>query len=472
MSVGDDMFTLDLFAEMYTPEEALREVAKMTGSISWALLGSDPLDLVLVDVGTEPDEFPKAINKTTRSFGLARMVIGTPPAEQTVFVYVHFLRQGTGAEKVKPNEAMEKVIEAYTTVTVKLNIDSVDKLTPDRVWRMLFNPEQFEEGAGPTRSKGTDSSAWMDDVLEAGESANWLDKLAEKNQSDSRWDESGPEDGDSDVSSEEETTRRYQSIDPALVDQVVSPHGSRRKRKSSIGGFRPGQHVNVFSKKDRCWFEDGMLMVKLKKDDRLDGFELEAGSVKVRYGEGKRFKWLAPAMQDVIRGSGIPSQPKSVVGELYKRTDNFCCFGTWHSRWVELRMGYLSWWASEDEVKDELPPKSIIYLYGMKLESKGTVLSFKTHSMGRKTLRFDATTPEAWKVWDEEFRKHALYAEKMREYLRSEEHRDLQKAWPPSLESLRKGLNVKRESFEVEGFGNRRGSSDSAAGNFGRSVVI
>jgi len=75
---------------------------------------------------------------------------------------------------------------------------------------------------------------------------------------------------------------------------------------------------------------------------QIDDFKVRAGSMKIVYDNGSRFKWVAPQqMDDVLQPSTRPRPPGSKVGHLQKETNSW--FGAKYAEpYVELNHGSCS----------------------------------------------------------------------------------------------------------------------------------
>merc|ERR1740129_1141030 len=76
--------------DIFSGEDALREVAKPDGAWNWALVAPDPIEMPLSGGGSgSVEEMRDTISKYAHSFGLLRMEFGVPPAGQTRWLFIH-----------------------------------------------------------------------------------------------------------------------------------------------------------------------------------------------------------------------------------------------------------------------------------------------------------------------------------------------------------------------------------------------
>merc|ERR1719362_3521 len=89
-----------------------------------------------------------------------------------------------------------------------------------------------------------------------------------------------------------------------LVDQI---------QRSRVKLFARGDRVEVFSDSHQEWMLVGEVAEVAMESCVRDGIHVRAGSTKVVYGKGRRYKWLSPCML----AENVRALPDSVTGELF-----------------------------------------------------------------------------------------------------------------------------------------------------------
>jgi len=190
---------------------------------------------------------------------------------------------------------------------------------------------------------------------------------------------------------------------------------SRVRKKMRI--FNPGALVEVWSEAAQRWHDDGEVIETIEETTECHGIVLNAGSMKVIYARGARFKWVDPAVATkLLRESVRPKAPSAMRGNLHKETHGI--FTEWHVRYFELSQGFLSWWRTSQEKKK--PPTSIVPLLGLSLRLDGTQISFWTMSTKGTMFAISASTVDEASAWAKAMVEHAKYQADMKNYI---EHR-------------------------------------------------
>eukprot|EP00928_Gymnodinium_smaydae_P004025 TRINITY_DN11411_c0_g7_i1.p1 TRINITY_DN11411_c0_g7~~TRINITY_DN11411_c0_g7_i1.p1 ORF type:complete len:745 (+),score=202.17 TRINITY_DN11411_c0_g7_i1:107-2341(+) len=82
--------------------------------------------------------------------------------------------------------------------------------------------------------------------------------------------------------------------------------------------FKAGDHVEVWSNGQQAWVKDALVVEVLAKSRVIDGYTLEAGSVKVAYGRPEATKWIVPSNlgPETIRKVSSSAGGYAVAGTL------------------------------------------------------------------------------------------------------------------------------------------------------------
>merc|ERR1719469_1746145 len=116
--------------------------------------------------------------------------------------------------------------------------------------------------------------------------------------------------------------------------------------------FKTDKHLRitllrVYSQKHKTWMLDAEIVDVVRESCVIDGFQVRAGSMKVEYANGARYKWVAPQqVEQELRPSPRPRPPNPMVGMLSKMAHGWW-ITMWHDRYFELNKGFLQWWVTE-----------------------------------------------------------------------------------------------------------------------------
>jgi len=215
---------------------------------------------------------------------------------------------------------------------------------------------------------------------------------------------------------QEELARRVEQIEAPLATSPVcdiegpveSPPSKILRKRVKL--FSQGEAVEIFSAKHHQWMLDGQVADVALETFVMDGCKVSAGSTKVVYANGKRYKWVpAHQLEEVVRASSRPTAPQPLVGEL--DLEVYLWYSTSLERkYFELSHGFLQWWSSEREAKHGMRPSGSVYLLGLQQEQAGPSLHLRADSTHGAvyTLRADEIQLRRWvsALWE-----HAEYCE-------------------------------------------------------------
>jgi hypothetical protein len=189
-----------------------------------------------------------------------------------------------------------------------------------------------------------------------------------------------------------------------------------RQRKSAKV-YKLHALVQVFSSTSKVWHDDGVVVQTVSEACSLDGFQLPAGSMKVQYLNGLRFKWVAPAQSaEMLRQSRRPAPPSTLTGRMLKETHNMIT--QWHVRHFELKHGWLQWWESQADIGSGVKPNGALQLVGMQLSREGNSSVFRLRTAASRVVyHFDSTTEDGTDSWTKALNEHAEYLERLRAHL-------------------------------------------------------
>lgn len=81
--------------------------------------------------------------------------------------------------------------------------------------------------------------------------------------------------------------------------------------------FSPGDIVKVYSEKYQEWMLNGEVAEVVLKSSVRDGIQIRAGSTKIVYSAGRRFKWLSPSvLERYAQPSSRARPPQPLTGTL------------------------------------------------------------------------------------------------------------------------------------------------------------
>merc|ERR1740129_2719549 len=133
---------------IFSGEDALREVAKPDGAWNWALVAPDPIEMPLSGGGSgSVEEMRDTISKYAHSFGLLRMEFGVPPAGQTRWLFIHAsdpVDSGkfTAVQRGKAmamSSKMERFAQEIVAYSARIQIESPEECTVENIVEKLLD---------------------------------------------------------------------------------------------------------------------------------------------------------------------------------------------------------------------------------------------------------------------------------------------------------------------------------------------
>lgn len=201
-------------------------------------------------------------------------------------------------------------------------------------------------------------------------------------------------------------------------------------QRRTVRLYAQGDVVEIYSEKDQAWMLDGEVEEVTNESSHRDGFNIRAGSMKVTYCNGMRFKWIAPQqMEQYLRPSPRPRPPDPMVGDLYKETHSW--FRTWWQQcYCELNKGFLMWWETVEVARTGAKPTGSLYLLGldMKVDAKpdkegvtNSIIKMRSTSSQGAIFVFKREDGGDLEAWKEAFWAHAGFCEEAREFYQARE---------------------------------------------------
>jgi len=394
---------------IFSGEEALAEVAKDDGLWNWALVGPDPEALPLSGGGLgSVDEMRGAVGKHAHSFGLLRMTFSTSGSISHKWMFIHAsdpIDSGnySAVERGKAmgmEPVMDKAIRRFVAVAGKVHVQSKEECTVEHL-------------VGELRSIVGGMAA--DNITVENFNAA---VLAHK--------EANPQIEEAEKIKEEKAKAIEQLVTPspaavapeAEVDAVDNGSAEETRQRKRVKLYAKGDLADVYSTHHKKWFTDAEIVEVTKEGMQRDGFRVRAGSMKVVYNNGSRFKWVAPQqMEDVLRPSTRPRPPGPMVGKLLKETNSW--FGAEYAEhYFELNKGFLQWWATESDAAQGGLPQNALFLMGLQLveEKEGTSFRLRAEDSHGVIFGFKAESEEEAQVWVELLWANAWYCEELYDY--------------------------------------------------------
>lgn len=375
-------------ATFFTGEDALREVAKDDGMWNWALVVADPQELPLVGGGRGgAAEMRDVIGRHAHVhiFGLLRMTFGARANARTEFMFVHVSDPNAGECKaVGTLPDMEQAVRKFAATAASLHLESQEDCTVER----------FVEKLRSTLL-GIELDTVTVENLKAAEE--------QKRQADL----------------EELQAPTASVIEPRRMTLAASfTTNDTTSQRKKLKLFRKGDVVEVYSSKHQTWYEDAEVVDVVKETTVLEGIKVRAGSMKVVYSGGSRFKWVTPQqMGEVLRPSPRPKAPP-IVGGLLSTEVNSWFSTAWTQYYFELNKGFLQCWNSLVDAKAGYRPKRSIHLLGLGLQEQDTCIRLQSDALRGAVYTVRAETEADTGRWAEALWDHAGFCEEMREFSR------------------------------------------------------
>lgn len=398
--------------DIFSGEDALREVAKPSGQWNWALVAPDPVEMPLSGGGRGSiEEMRDTIGKHAHSFGLLRMEFGVPPDVKTRFLFIHAsdpvdsgkftaVQRGKAMAVVSK---MEKFVQAIVAYAAKIDIQHPDECTIPNVVAKLLEVVRGMGSEGLTEAEFMANREFMmaQNAEEEERNRKILDevKVIEEAAAPNSVEVAEPE----------------QEL-PTVKEEEEEPVKQRKKVKL----YSLGDQVEVWSSKNNVWYMDAEVVDVAKETSQIDGIRIKAGSMKVVYDNGARFKWVPPQqMEGYLRPSPRPKSPPPLTGELARAASGW--FSTqWEKTYCELNRGFLQWWAKRDDARRGGIPTGKLYLRGLQQKDDGDKIQLRTDASAGAVYSFKAESEADAKKWTEAFWAHAGYCEEMSEFQKAQ----------------------------------------------------
>lgn len=413
---------------IFTGEEALAEVAKNSGKWNWALVGPNSGSLPLSGGGAGGvEEMRGVISKHPHSFGLLRMAFGFGDLTRTVFIFVHAsdalnsggfsMKERGAAMSIWP--AMEAAVNKFTPCTAKVRIQYKAECTVEFLVGKLRAIRGMDSSLFTTagyyyynsvlkKASGDEEAEQSQFVLETSTIGSSASDEADSRESKTTYGTPMSMDMPSPVQLHPPASRAASLSHDWSADFA----GSVQRRKARA--YHVGDLVEIWSVKYDKWIRDGEVMDVVREKCCKDGVNLRAGSVKVLYSSGARFKWMPPKqVSEHLRMSARPKAPDSTIGSLQKECHADVTF--WRSMHVEISKGYMQWW--EEEAEAERGGKSLghAYLLGMQLWRQGRSFKLRAESNDGAVFAFQAENDEDAQRWVNALWEHAGHCLDMHE---------------------------------------------------------
>lgn len=201
--------------------------------------------------------------------------------------------------------------------------------------------------------------------------------------------------------------------------EAVVEEATRQRR--AFKPFYIGDAVEIFSARNKQWEFDGEVTA-ITNESFMDGIErVPAGSTKVVYGSGRRYKWVpSQKLADLVRASARPKSPDPMVGELCLEVYSWFIAG-WEKRYFELNKGFLQWWQTAEDAKRGVAPATSVYLLGLQQEQRGLSIKFRTDNTQRAIYTIMADSKEELQAWTEALWLHAEFCEEEYEFYKKQD---------------------------------------------------
>lgn len=344
-----------------------------------------------------------AFGNHAHCFGLLRMTFGAGQDAVTKFVFVHASDESGQFSKVQRGKAlvmepeMDAAIRRFAPFSAKVRIHSKEECTV----------ESLVENLRSAVCVGVEKLTMDNFQLAPEQHRNQRPENHENEQKRRQTMEH--------VERMEPPTPRSGAVlpEPEVVPAEQQWQATRQRKRLKL--WSRGDMVEIFSKKNQKWFLDAEITDVVYEGGIRDGFRVAAGSMKVVYDNGSRFKWVGPnEMEELLRASPRPRPPKPLVGNLRKESHYF--FVTeWTQQHMEVNMGFLLWWPSKDEARSGKAPSGSVYLLGLRQQDSGAYFQLRAESTHGAVFSFQADSAERSAEWVRSLRAHAAYCEEVRQ---------------------------------------------------------
>jgi len=168
------------------------------------------------------------------------------------------------------------------------------------------------------------------------------------------------------------------------------------------------------------WFTDAEVVNVATEVLVEKGMRVPAGSLKIVYDHGTRFKWVNPQEPEkYLRPSGRPRPPEPMSGDLLKES-NYWFTTRWNKYYFEVSKGFLQWWSTSEEAENNVKPAGSVYLMGLQQQQQGEQFRVRADATGGAVFAFQAASEEESSVWVDTLWAHATYCDDVREHFEAQ----------------------------------------------------
>lgn len=390
----------------FTGEDAFTSVSEEDGLWNWALVGPDPASLPLSGGGSDSlEEMRESLGNHAHSFGLLRMTFGVEPDTITKYIFIHasdeadsgnFSRMERGqAAAMEPQ--MEAAIRKFAAYSAKVVLRSKDECTIENIIEKLRSVVgHLEQGLITAEHFQAAVDCYNQQHPEKQKKQKQKKQHAQIIQQNLA------------------VPRAADAVQEADAPEQTTVEKTRQRKKLKL--FGKGDVCEVFSVKHGKWYLDAEITETTDESCYLDGFRVVAGSMKVVYDNGTRFKWVAPhEMEELVRESSRPRPAEPLVGELTKE-QHFWFLTHWTKMYFELQKGFLQWWSTKEEAGNGAKPAGSVYLLGLQQQDDDASFKLRTDSSEGAVHSFQADSAQDVQKWVEALWVHAGYCEEVCEF--------------------------------------------------------
>jgi len=394
----------------FTGKDALEEVAKEDGVWNWALVGADPETLPLSGGGNGGvEEMQSAVGRYPQSYGLLRMMFkaddGTYMAKH-LFIHASDATASTAFSAVQRGQAaamepkMHKIMHTFVSFSVTAQFQSKEECVPELMVEQLRSVIRGMAVGADLLTLERYHSAMEDFRKQSNEEeekqviARVMEHLA---------------------------APAPQIIDAAKFEEAEAPAVEEKTRqRRSIKPFEKGDPVNVWSARLSNWVTDGEVGEMTKETIMEHGYKIRAGSVKVFYDNGSKFKWVPPSqIGEYLKRSLRPKSPPTMTGDLELQQYTWL-FPFWGTVYFEISRGYVQWWATETAAQNNDIPMGSLLLLNFEYQVMDNVFRIKTSSARSSVYSLRAESGEVATDWVDALSDHAKYCEACREFFEAQ----------------------------------------------------
>lgn len=329
------------------------------------------------------------LRKTPQSFGLVRLAFGFRGLTRTMFVFVSVADVATSKFSTLECSrdvagAMEGAIGRFSAYTAQVCIRDQKDCTVEFLVGKLCSA--LDSGLFSMSSYSYCNSTLPGSAKQGGARHAHFEMEAIEEEDDDEHDgvcRSGP------------------THDQAAVVAV-----SLQRKK--VKAYRVGDLVEIWSLKYKKWIQDAEVVDVVKEKVLRDGIHCRAGSVKVLYSSGSRFKWVPPQLIETdLRASPRSRAPAAMCGKLQKECHSNVT--EWCPMHVEINRGYLQWWESEEQAVNGCKSQGHTYLLGLQLRRQDRSFKLRIESASGAVFAFRASTEEDACRWIGGIWEHAAH---------------------------------------------------------------